>query len=125
MNSKKQATNNCHKCGNKHEPRQCPAYGAICHKCGKNNHFSKVCRAGTDKSSSSKAKTVNNMENEVDSLYIGMIQYDGKKMAKQTKGTVWHETATIRGIVINFKLDTGANANVLRMHLYQQLPDPS
>ncbi|KAL7868423.1 hypothetical protein SRHO_G00098070 [Serrasalmus rhombeus] len=31
------------------------------------------------------------------------------------------ETATIRGMRINFKLDTGADANVLPMHLYQQL----
>lgn len=63
----------CHKCGNKHEPRQCPAYGAVCHKCGKNNHFSKVCRASTEKSSNYKTKTINNLESEVDSLYIGRI----------------------------------------------------
>lgn len=25
----------CYKCGNKHALRQCPAYGATCHKCGK------------------------------------------------------------------------------------------
>ncbi|XP_077958260.1 uncharacterized protein LOC120817910 isoform X2 [Gasterosteus aculeatus] len=31
--SKRHVTTVCHKCGNKREPRQCPAYGAVCHKC--------------------------------------------------------------------------------------------
>ncbi|KAK0139061.1 hypothetical protein N1851_024415 [Merluccius polli] len=121
--SKKQGTTVCHKCGNKHEPRQCPAYGAVCHKCGKNNHFSKVCKADTENSSSYKTKTVHNIESEVDSLYIGMVHNDDKKVTRQTH-TVWHETATIRGIAINFKLDTGADANVLPMSMYRQIPGP-
>ena len=91
--SRKQATTVCHKCGNKYEPRQSPAYGAVCHKCGKNNHFSKMCRAGTEKSSSYKTKTINNLESEVDALYIGMIGDDKKIAAHEVKDTVWHETA--------------------------------
>lgn len=58
----------CHKCGNKHEPRQCPAYGAACHKCGKNNHFSKMCKSGTDKNNNHKTKAMNNIETEVNSF---------------------------------------------------------
>ncbi|XP_061128337.1 uncharacterized protein K02A2.6-like [Syngnathus typhle] len=121
---KKQVTTVCRKCGNKHEPRQCPAYGAVCHKCGKNNHFSKVCRGGYEKNSHCKTKTVNNLEKEMDCLYIGMIGNGTKKSAHQTRDTVWHETATIRGVAIDFKLDTGADANVLPRQLYQQLPGP-
>ena len=102
----------CHKCGNKHDPRQCPAYAAVCHKCGKNNHFSEVFRVGTEKSSNYKTKTINNLESEVDSLYIGMIGKYKKEAAHQAKGTVWHETATVRGVAIDFKLDTGADFHV-------------
>lgn len=83
---KKQTTMNCQNCGRQHEPCQCPAYGAVCHKCGKNNHFSKVCRAVGEKRDNSKAKTVNNIESEVDSLYIGMIGKNGKKNSKPHKG---------------------------------------
>lgn len=43
--SKKPITRNCHRSGKSHEPRQCPAFGAVCHKCGTSNHFSKVCHA--------------------------------------------------------------------------------
>lgn len=38
--SKKPVLEKCLKCGKQHEPHQCPAYGAVFHKCGKNNHFS-------------------------------------------------------------------------------------
>ncbi|XP_063965835.1 uncharacterized protein K02A2.6-like [Lytechinus pictus] len=34
----------CPKCGNKHPPRKCPAYGKECHTCKKKNHFSSICR---------------------------------------------------------------------------------
>ena len=34
----------CGKCGYKHEPRKCPAFGKLCHNCKKKNHFSTVCK---------------------------------------------------------------------------------
>ncbi|XP_063955561.1 uncharacterized protein K02A2.6-like [Lytechinus pictus] len=34
----------CPKCGNKHPPRKCPAYGKECHTCKKKTHFSSMCR---------------------------------------------------------------------------------
>ena len=38
----RQAFTDCQFCGRRHEPRQCPAYGKICKKCGKRNHFATV-----------------------------------------------------------------------------------
>ena len=35
----------CGKCGTSHPPRQCPAFGKKCHKCGNKNHFSTQCRS--------------------------------------------------------------------------------
>ena len=46
----------CHKCGNKHEPRQCPAYGAVCHKCGKNNHFSRYVELALRKAATTRQR---------------------------------------------------------------------
>ena len=34
----------CFSCGGIHPPRQCPAYGKVCRRCHKSNHFAKVCR---------------------------------------------------------------------------------
>ena len=33
----------CTKCGLKHPPSKCPVYGEACYKCGKKNHFSRMC----------------------------------------------------------------------------------
>lgn len=35
----------CRKCGQFHKWNRCPAYGKTCKKCGKLNHFAKVCRS--------------------------------------------------------------------------------
>ena len=35
----------CGKCGISHPPRECPAWGKKCHKCGNKNHFSTQCRS--------------------------------------------------------------------------------
>ncbi|XP_018344300.1 PREDICTED: uncharacterized protein LOC108749821 [Trachymyrmex septentrionalis] len=35
----------CTKCGMSHIRSRCPAYGELCIKCNKKNHFSKMCRA--------------------------------------------------------------------------------
>lgn len=112
---------NCQKYGRQHKPCQCPTYRAVCHKCGKNNHLSKVCRTVGEKRDNFKAKTVNNIESEVDSLYIGMICNNGKKAASLAKVSKWFETASIRGIAIKFKLDSGVDASVLPMSI-KQLP---
>lgn len=39
----------CGKCGFIHKPKNCPAYGKSCNNCGKNNHFSKCCKAEATK----------------------------------------------------------------------------
>ena len=35
----------CSKCNTSHPPRECPAFGKKCHKCGHKNHFSTCCRS--------------------------------------------------------------------------------
>ena len=43
----------CKFCGCSHGKRDCPAFGKECHKCGRKNHFSKMCRSqGSSKSES-------------------------------------------------------------------------
>ena len=44
MNKKQsQKQTECKKCGIRHNPKNCPAYGKRCNKCKKLNHFSKKC----------------------------------------------------------------------------------
>jgi len=39
----------CTRCGRTHSRRNCPAYQKICSKCGKLNHFAKMCITVSDK----------------------------------------------------------------------------
>ncbi|GFX75680.1 uncharacterized protein TNCV_3575051 [Trichonephila clavipes] len=38
---------NCKKCGRKHKPRECPAFGKVCAKCKKKTHFAAKCFQST------------------------------------------------------------------------------
>lgn len=84
--TKAQPTMNCQKCGRKHEPRQCSVYGVVCHKCGKNNHFSKVCRTLNIKSGNNRAKTVHNIESEVDSAQLAEMTKKQRPTQRTTNG---------------------------------------
>ncbi|KAK3890922.1 hypothetical protein Pcinc_005167 [Petrolisthes cinctipes] len=49
----------CFFCGNSRHPRaRCPARESICHKCQKEGHFAKVCRATSTTTTASAATTV-------------------------------------------------------------------
>ena len=44
----------CKRCGRKHGPKQCPAYGKECSKCEKKGHFAEQCHSKTNADPSSK-----------------------------------------------------------------------
>lgn len=92
---------NCYKCGKYHGKNQCPAYGKTCMKCKKINHFAKMC------------KSVNeiNMENV---FYIDSIETNNSDM--------WKTIIEVHnGTKINFKLDTGAQVNIIPAKFLKEL----
>ena len=48
----------CKKCGKRHGPRQCPAYGKVCAKCGNKNHYAVGCKVGNRTNELKKGKRV-------------------------------------------------------------------
>lgn len=60
----------------------------------------------------------------MDSLQVGMVHSNGQKAVNHSKDSKWFETARIRGVLIKFKLDTGADASVLPMSIFKLLPGP-
>ena len=96
----------CGKCGYKHEPRKCPSFGKVCKNCNKRNHFAKKCK-------SKKMHEV--LENDSDSdIFLNSIE---------TKDQLndWTVNVKIQKKNIRVKLDTGAQCNVLPLHVYKHV----
>ena len=115
----------CKYCGGYHAPRQCPAYGKTCANCHKRNHLSKVCQQGA-KSSYKRSKAVNSLSEAADTQIDTDDSDDSLLMDVLSIGTVavnddWTEKLSLRPTTINFKLDTGAKANVLPYRSYQRI----
>ena len=99
---KKDGTFMCKNCATEHGRRECPAYGKRCNGCQKLNHYKKCCR--------SKVETVNEdtlSVNNVSSFFIGSLK--NSDVCKS-----WYTYINVAGINVKFKLDTGAEANILQ-----------
>ena len=107
----------CGNCGRKHEQYKrelCPAYGKVCNKCLKPNHFSVKCR-----SRSVRAKHIRRQvqvideddPDEVFSTQISAVNLDDSQLV-----TLKLES----GNFLRFQVDTGAQCNVIPVSLYQK-----
>ncbi|KAL7837376.1 hypothetical protein SRHO_G00270870 [Serrasalmus rhombeus] len=65
---KRSVSKSCGQCAGHHKPRACPAYGKMCNKCGKDNHYARCCR-------SKGAKTkVHAVEEEAETFFVDSLQ---------------------------------------------------
>lgn len=55
----------CSKCGSKHEPRRCRAFGKKCYKCNQIGHFAEFCRKGDSKPIKNEKDSKDNVQEEV------------------------------------------------------------
>ncbi|GFX59111.1 retrovirus-related Pol polyprotein from transposon 17.6 [Trichonephila clavipes] len=117
---------NCKKCGRKHKPRECPAFGKICAKCKKKNHFAAKCFQST--------KNIHEMnvpENEL--VYIDSMNKKETKCAmkfstdsnfknvEMVSEKTWYKNVSLdvnnKCFDVHFKLDTGAEVNILPLYI--------
>ena len=121
----------CKKCGTQHAYGQCPAYGKRCHKCNKLHHFVVGCKF--------KVNTIqNNNESEDDGdfvmdcdkpkfvkesikLNIGAISNKNVAVDMINRSREWNEKIHINNLPVNFKLDCGAECNVLPANVAKKL----
>ncbi|XP_039312018.1 uncharacterized protein LOC120359255 [Solenopsis invicta] len=61
--NKDKIINNCTRCSKSHKLNNCPAYGKVCGKCNKKNHFAVVC-----KENNKKVNEIEQKEEKVDTL---------------------------------------------------------
>ncbi|CAB4014143.1 Hypothetical predicted protein, partial [Paramuricea clavata] len=112
-------TQPCSRCGSNHAPKQCPGFGQTCRKCHGNNHFAKMCRSKNLNTQMSetrvhevrKEETTDNSSTEEDELFIGEI-------TTTTAKNVLITNLKVNGKNVNFKIDTGAQCNVLPEEIF-------
>ena len=122
---KNAATKECGNCGKTHDAKKresCPAYRRTCSKCGKYNHFAAMCRsrgAWADRNKNSQTvRAVDHEETEdteCDEIYsisdIAAVQLDDSQLV----------TLKLKsGNFLRFQPDTGAQCNVIPVHLYKK-----
>lgn len=110
--SREQQPRTCGNCGGEHRPRQFPAFGKECQLCGMRNHFARVCRQWRPRERNSKVNLVRGSdvaldEEDTEDLFMGSIERSASDVEE------WTETYNINGTDIKFRVDTGAQANLL------------
>lgn len=121
-----QARPSCTKCGNEAHVNKntCPATGRRCLKCGRLNHFARVCKAAAndrkDKRANaveceqqSNAHSVSQEENFLEDVYL----YQLKEGKSQNPTVAVH----INGILISLHLDTQADVTVVTEKHYGKI----
>lgn len=117
---KNQQIERCKYCLQSHNVRKCPAHGSTCRNCGKKNHYAVACRTKLhqvrelrDMNFTTRGNTNNSTDDE---LFINVI---GKTDINENK--VWVENIKIGNKIVKFKLDSGADINVLPNETFQLL----
>jgi hypothetical protein len=142
----KRLIKDCKYCGGSHPPRRCPAYGKECKECGRVGHYERVCMSKESRYSdryesrhssgkqAAKNGTKRRQNQKVDALDEdddddSVSQYalfaDELKVHSMENPTIrkmeWKARARVLNHTVTFKLDTGAQANILSKSLYRQL----
>ncbi|XP_059049470.1 uncharacterized protein K02A2.6-like [Achroia grisella] len=95
----------CKRCGYEHIPQQCPAFNKRCLKCQRYNHFARQCQV--------KTVEVDESEHEIETIRLGAVfihSLNGNKDWVITVGA--YNQGNLKELKL--KVDTGAQANVLR-----------
>ncbi|XP_018359748.1 PREDICTED: uncharacterized protein K02A2.6-like [Trachymyrmex cornetzi] len=102
----------CRRCNRRHRPRECPAFGKKCNRCGKLNHFEVACRV----------KGIQEVEDveEDEMLAIESVNIV-KSEVLQISVSEWFENVKLENKIIKFKLDTGAQVNILPEKIFNSL----
>lgn len=112
----------CARCGYSHEPKKCPAYGKVCNECSRKNHFGRMCKTPKQKGNSKKTeRKVHELEQEENvEMFLGYVEMKEnatKRLdvvsANAKENQKWTQALKINNHELTFKLDTGAECNVL------------
>ena len=129
---------NCKYCGKSHNRGNCPAFSKKCGKCGKENHFKAVCKSGSglDKRDNSKHRprakgkkkfyevneeekgVMDDLTDQVQSLFYNEVHFNA---VNRMHTTLKCETPDGWSSDQVFKIDTGADGNLMPIKMFTVL----
>ena len=124
---------NCRFCAGSHRRGNCPAFGQKCNKCHRKNHFAKCCRQKVDNINNDQNNPSHDSSDDSDFRLESVIVTDSDDLPDYQEAlkvdTVSSDVAAGHWSVIlnsgsqdiTFKIDTGAQVNVLPKHIYNTL----
>ncbi|CAK8679113.1 unnamed protein product [Clavelina lepadiformis] len=116
---------NCRYCGTQHEPRQCPAFSKICRNCGKRNHFAAVCRSQPKQVHDIETQSQELQSDAVEVIHVGSINSVSNHRQTKMRADLHVQNNLSKVYSVTFKLDTGADANILPYKVYKKLNQSS
>lgn len=109
-NGQAKMINNCSRCGHSHKLNECPAYGKECRSCSKLNHYASMCRMRN-------VNMINaNDEGDQSEFYVNIVEEVNNDVSYP-----WTEKIKINGKDVTFKIDTGAEIDVLPVNVVERL----
>ena len=105
----------CSRCGLTHRYKNCPAYGKVCVNCNKMNHFKKMCKSTNIK----QIDIEDALNKSFDDFEINYLKVDSIETQEN-----WTKNVTFVDFdykMETFKLDTGAQCNVIPVNLCKKL----
>ena len=106
----------CEKCGLRHEPKACPAFGKKCNQCGMSGHFARRCQANVPGRSTYTDVRYLDQEEEPKEEVFAVRRGVTRPLSPDQLVTLKVES----GSFIRFQPDTGAQCNVLPSKTYQR-----
>ena len=109
-----QKVKSCIYCGRLHPRKKelCPAFGKICSACSKPNHFAKVCKT-TSRKTSGRINVVDIEDPET--------SFETEALTQTSQHHEIHCTAYINTHNVKLKIDTGAKCSVMPVELYNRV----
>ena len=116
----------CWRCGLTHEFKNCPAYNVTCKVCSKKGHYARQCREKVKHNTESRNynKKIHELKEDSDddlnceSLHIG-------ELLNNNTTNAWFTSVKFNDCIeVKFKLDTGAEGNVITKQVVNQLSLP-
>ena len=120
---------NCTRCGGDHEIRKCPAYKKKCNKCNGYNHFAKVCRGKQKKTDSIQVNpnyefNESNDRNDHSKVNERQHVFFVDSMQNAEDDSPWRVKLNVNQTPVDFKIDTGADVNLIGQKCHESIGKP-